>query len=244
MVAPDKRTIYPERLLASDGGLELCTDAARDELRAGMAQRSDITVDLWTSELDAKSAYGDTPLYWAQDTHWNSYGMLAAIRSVMDSLDPGVWATDAIVSLASADPHVGDLMRMLGREEPETLPQLTVSRGYQPLEGVPGTLRFGAAGDGPVFPGRTLIVGDSFFEGAVRLLAPWFEDFTFVHINTVVDPEVARQLADRGVDTIVLERVERAAYRTDYVAVLEPLIQELGGGDIADGIASGSTMSP
>ena len=235
MVAPDKRTVYPEQLAGSDGGVEKCTDVARVVLRNGMAERADQSVDLWTPVLGAKARGGEAQLYWAQDTHWNVNGALAAIQSVVESFTPGVWSPDTVVAEPASGAHLGDLMLMLGLDDLESLPQATVERSFQPLEAVPGTMRFGAVGEGPVVPGKTLIVGDSFFLTMAGLFAPWFEDLTFVDLQTVAGPEVARQLAEAGADNVILERVERAAYVTDYVAFLAPLVRELGGGDLAGG---------
>ncbi len=50
-IAPDKHTIYPDRLRPDMPIPVACTDTGRDEVRAGMAARPDITVDMWTAVL-------------------------------------------------------------------------------------------------------------------------------------------------------------------------------------------------
>ncbi len=235
-IAPDKRTIYPEQLPASLQGVETCTDHERPAMRSGMARRPQTTIDLWGPVDAARESSGSTPIYWPKDTHWNTIAAIAAVRTIVQSIDAAAWSESDVVSLAESQPHGDDLMHLMGIADSVVMPAVTVSRPGQQIQAVPpsgpvgfgeATQRFVSEGTAPVIPGRTLIVGDSFFDVALPLLAPWFQDLTFVSPARITCPEVLDQLTDY--ETIIVEQVERDAYRVDYQTILAPLFARLTG---------------
>ena len=238
-VAPDKRSIYPDRLPSSAAEATTCTDLQRPDLRAGMAARPENTVDLWGPVLRQAELQPDEPVYRPHDTHWNPYGAAAAIGSIVESVSPGVWSREDI------DPGpgyevVGGLSRMLGLINTELVPGLTSDRADGDAGPVTSTTtlaprvkRMVTTGGAPTVQGRTLIVGDSFFGGVLDHFAPWFADIIYVPVQRIGCHDALAVIDE--VDRVILERVERVAYGAgpesgvDYEALMAPLLAHLAG---------------
>jgi len=129
----------------------------------------------------------------------------------------------------------GDLTIALGAPRTEPMQQIqlqrkgvTLSSDGVPLPGnVPPQLIREQAGTpvtteasttaAPLYPGHTLILGDSFYNPARWLFAPFMSTLTAVYVNA--DPAKIRQ-SIIDADTVVLEVVERT-----LSSGLMPLIQ-------------------
>ena len=234
-IAPDKHAIYPEQVRTDPPIPEACTDAARDEVRAAMAARPGIAVDMWTAVL-AERARSETPLYFTQDSHWTPDGAMPAIAALVESLAPGVWDPTEIVADGTSR-YPMELARLMGKPRDAIVPRyvvrpsVTVEEGVVPTAVDLGNARdifdYTTSGTADVVPGTTLIVYDSFFNINRQRIAPWFERSVWVHAGDLRDhPEIADILPP--LDSVVLERVERGAYDTDMEQLLRPIL-EAGG---------------
>ena len=129
----------------------------------------------------------------------------------------------------------GDLTVMLGAPRTEPMPQIAVRRkgvtltsnGVPLPDNVPPKLFRDAAGTpvtteasstaAPLYPGHTLIVGDSFYDAWRWLFTPFMSKLTAVYVWA--DPaKITQSIIDA--DTVVLEVVERDL--TSGVALIPP----------------------
>jgi hypothetical protein len=236
-IAPDKHVVYPERLRHDPPMPVACTDAMRAEVRAGMAARPGSTVDFWTAVLAARDQTSE-PLYFDQDSHWTPAGAMAAIRALVDSLEPDVWDPSEITTDGTSRFPM-ELARLMGKPRDAIIPRYVIRPTVEVVESViPTTVDLGNARDLLVFetrgadrvvPGTTLLVYDSFFNINRRRIAPWFERTIWVHAGDLrLHPGLVDVLP--AFDTIVLERVERGAYETGVEELLRPVLDAASGG--------------
>jgi len=180
-IAPDKHSIYPERL---PGGLSRKGRSPTDQVMAGpLGSR---ILDLRSVLLDAK-ADSPHPLYYKTDSHWNEFGAYLAYRAIMDRL-PGFPPVDPGVVDFLPLPVVGhgDLAIKVGGdlEFPDSLTHIRRDffRGSLQVE----NLRSGTVSglpaiemvrvsefpslkiSNPRHPGTILLIGDSFLENISR----------------------------------------------------------------------------
>jgi hypothetical protein len=230
-IAPDKHSIYPERLRPDSPLPEACTDTMRDEVRAGMAARPDSSVELWGPVLAARDR-SDAPVYFDQDSHWTPTGAMAAIEALVESLAPGLWDPSEI-TIDGTSRYPMELARLMGKPRDGIVPRyvvrptVTVEHTTLPTAVHLGNARdigvYHATGTDHVVPGRTLFVYDSFFAINRQRITPWFERSVWVHAADLRDhPELADILP--AFDTIVVERVERGAYETNLEQLLAPIL--------------------
>ncbi len=230
-IAPDKHAVYPDRLRPDLPMPEPCTDAARDEVRAAMAARPEITVDMWSAVL-AERDRTDMPLYFSQDSHWTPAGALPAIAALVESLAPGVW-DPAEITIDGRTRYPMELARLMGKPRDAILPKYIVRPSVAVQETVlPTDVDLGNARDIEVYttsgsdrvvPGTTLVIYDSFLNINKARMTPWFEHTVWVHAGDLRDfPEIADDLPP--LDTIVLVRVERGAYDTNVETLLRPIL--------------------
>jgi hypothetical protein len=230
-IAPDKHAVYPDRLRADLPMPKPCTDAARDEVRAAMAARPGITVDMWSAVL-AERDRSEMPLYFSQDSHWTPAGALPAIAALVESLAPGVW-DPAEITINGRTRYPMELARLMGKPRDAILPKYVVRPSVAVQETVlPTDVDLGNARDIDVYttsgsdrvvPGTTLVIYDSFLNINKARLTPWFEQTVWVHAGDLRDfPEIADYLP--ALDTIVLVRVERGAYNTNVETLLRPIL--------------------
>jgi hypothetical protein len=231
-IAPDKHAIYPEKVRTEPPIPEACTDAARDEVRAAMAARPGVAVDMWSAVLAARDRSA-SPLYFSQDSHWTPDGAMPAIAALVESLAPGVWDASEIIADGTSR-YPMELARLMGKPRDAIVPRYVVRPSVTVEESVvPTTVDLGNArdifdyttsGTADVVPGTTLIVYDSFFNINRQRIAPWFERTVWVHAGDLRDhPEIADILPP--LDSIVLARVERGAYDTDMEQLLRPVLE-------------------
>ncbi len=235
-IAPDKHTVYPDRVRPDPPIPIPCTDAMRSAVRAGMAARPEISVDLWTvvlAERDAAAA-DSPPLYFTQDSHWTPTTAMPAIGALVESLAPGVWDPTEI-TVDGTTRFSMELARLMGKPRYANVPRyivrptVTVAHSVVPTPfELKNSRDIGVYTTDPaarVVPGTTLVVYDSFFNINSSRIVPWFERTVWIHAGDLRDhPEVAHLLPK--IDTIVLARVERGAYEMDVAQLLRPILDQ------------------
>jgi alginate O-acetyltransferase complex protein AlgJ len=190
VVAPDKGTIYPERLPDLPEGA--CVEAGKRKLWELLerVERPEGLMALRDDLRRLKRGAGDD-LYARKDSHWTTVGSLALTRAVVEGLGNGrVAVRPGDVEDPGPTEYTGDLTNLLGAPETDMQEQRTIARDR----------------DAPRIPGRTLLIGDSYSQGPVPQLVHYFEDLRILTWQAPA-PELARGI--RAADTVVLETVER-----------------------------------
>ncbi len=215
MIVPDKATSLPSLV---DGGPIGCALAGHRALQSAIDARPDLPIVFPNQELAAEvSRRGAAAVWWQGDSHQTSWGHLVEVRRALDLLAPGLY--DARRARPVSTTQDADLWRLLGRPRDETVTGVEIRRPdvtTKSLAGAPDgsnrALRAYHSSGGRVVPGRTVVVCDSHFTGRDQgLLAPWFEDVTFIPWDVVDSP--AARAALGGADRLVVETVEREQAR-------------------------------
>lgn len=212
VLAPDKRTIYPDRLPAfyAEGRPGETRRQQLDARLAGDPAYLDLT-DAVRAGTDGKER-----LYFRWDTHWNHAGAYLGYRAMMARL-----GLPALPENLGRPPepalHDGDLGRMIGLRlaDHDEVPAATCPRpapaadaaavaglqGADPLYSEPSTVCAGA-------PGRLLLFHDSFAEMWKQYLSTQF-GFTAYAWSEPSFAELKRVVEAVHPSVVIEERVER-----------------------------------
>jgi hypothetical protein len=216
-VAPDKTTIYPDALPDTYLGEECAAERRTAFWDALRSEAPEWYADLRVPLEEEQERTG--PLYRPSDTHWAPRGAAVYAEELARALDPRLLDDFEVVENGTVD-EPGDLARMLGTRVEDEVPAVSVVRpGVEPVgrdtlelpgvpTGQPVTAR-NESSDALLFPGRTLLLGDSFTNASLKPLGGLFAEVTLLH-NEVAGPypqAVADMIVDS--DVVVLEIVER-----------------------------------
>ncbi len=216
----NKSTTMRDELSAAFGpsqiaGLTKCADKSIDGLRE--LQRDFPRMFRYLQPSYAQAARWQQPLYYTGDTHWSP------ATSTLFSMLVASWVTGGKVSASYVDSHLvqgvsdetrGDLFREIGLSRAETLPLIDLRlpkvgptvEVLNPNPKLP-TERQWTTVNAPI-KGRTLIIRDSFFTGAIPATVPLFES-----VNVAPYHDIRQILAthSKQFDRIIVEIVERNA---------------------------------
>lgn len=203
-VVPEKGWAYPELLPGAVPGRE-CTRPLLEALRTELADEPGY-LDLFTFVLDQAQASPEA-LYQRTDTHWNNFGRTVAAEFLIDSIAPGTYDRDALVSGdVAVKPDGGDLAALLGYGIADSDMRISTIREGVTTESVdaPGSqLEWRSVSAGPpLVPGRTVIVTDSHLNSAANQLAPWFESVRFIRWQELRHESVPAEV--RSADRVLL----------------------------------------
>lgn len=223
VVTSPKAAYHPDRLADPEAP---CVATARADRDARLAASS---VDLDTELRDLADEGLD--VFLRDDTHWSMEARLRVAGTIVDSVAPGLWDDDAIVT--GEVERLADLARLIGilRDAPALGPVTTLevevldSRRVS-LNGELLVLQVSRSDLEGAIPGVTYLVGDSQMSYVVPLIAPYFEELRFANWFLVEGfgfaatdwPEPDRLV----VQTIELEAAERFA-SADLASFLERL---------------------
>ena len=216
-VAPDKTTIYPDALPDTYLGEECAGERRTAFWDALRSESPDWYVDLRGPLEEEQERTG--PIYRPTDTHWAPRGGAVYAEELARHLDPRLLDDFDVVDTGMVT-RPGDLSRILGTRTEDEVPDVAVERpGVEPVgretldlpavpTGRPATAR-NESSDALLFPGRTLLLGDSFTNASLSQLGGLFAEVTLLH-NEVAGP-YPQAVADLMVssDVVVLEIVER-----------------------------------
>ena len=156
-------------------------------------------------------------LYWRLDTHWTTLATTRYAREVARRLDPRVAHRQRYAGATRT--IVPDVYFLQGRTDvTESAPaRRTATRvkvvdppgqpPYDPSTPVAGDLSWTSRPAARAYPGRTLLVGDSFTYVGLESLRPLFRRGRFLWVGLASPATIAHQLARS--DTVVLEVVQR-----------------------------------
>lgn len=212
-VPPDKSTIeaamlpgqYPSRRCSEAAGRAFW-DRMRTSAPAGY-------VDLYAPVAAVARQEGHA--YYATDTHWTPAAVAAYTRTLVSRLDPSLLDTASFVS-SGWQFKATDLTKMIGMPKTERAPAVqvrrdgvTVHRVTQSRQGFPAAHSTATTTGARLDTTPTLILGDSFTEESMAMLAPFFTDLTFVHWDlALADPAATARLI-LGARVVVVEAVQR-----------------------------------
>lgn len=215
-VAPDKSSVMSGALRRDTPSLA-CFRQGDAQIRAAVA-RVVATRPGWVNlfpTLDAMARTGPQP-YWRRDTHWAPAGAAAYARAMAAAIDPRLAGRTALHPMTAT--KVGDSGRLLGITSSEriatrvlTMPGGRVTRTWTvPKSSValyPEDAEARSTATGPVWRGRTVIIGDSYTKWAMDSLRPLFANLTFVH--QAHSPAATSVAALARADTVIIQVVER-----------------------------------
>lgn len=238
LVVADKSVVYRDRLSPSGNPAELatlssCLDAAKSNFEELQSQRPDQFAYVAASD-DAASRWKQ-PAFHRGDTHWTPAGATAIPLRLgpwltNSELSPAALTGDLIASRRSA--KCGDLYALTGQDKSESYPiidlklpgvgrstpdpQAAVSPNQGPsnewsrsCEFTKGALSWSTK-KAPI-GGRTLVLGDSLFTGAIASTVPLFAHVTFVRLSEIAS-FAQSQANSRAAkfDCIIVEMVQRS----------------------------------
>jgi alginate O-acetyltransferase complex protein AlgJ len=189
VVVPDKSSIYPEELPATFTGSK-CGPAGQERLlRLLDTDGRWGVVSLHQPLVQAKAANAG-PVYLRADTHWTAAGALTLAEQTLPRLHRTLRIAPGEARPGPDKRVIGDLSRLLGAPQRETAATLRIRRK--------GRARL---------PGRTLTVGDSFWDTAGPLLHPYLAHERHLRWNRVSAFALIRAM--RGADTVIFQTVIR-----------------------------------
>jgi len=138
VIAPNKSTIYPEKVPARIHRAATRLDQLLKYLRRRPLPAGFLMVDLRKTLRAAKSQY---PVYYKTDSHWNGFGALLAFNKIMSVLSrfyllhpPGL--EDFTVSLEQGVNHGGDMAAMLSLADVLHEPQAVKIEPHSPSRAI------------------------------------------------------------------------------------------------------------
>jgi hypothetical protein len=236
VLIPDKHSVYPDKLRPDSPFGRTCEDAGRPDFDAAVSGTAGRVIDARPALVAARQEPGTPDLYFKQDTHWTPTGAAIAIGELIRSLDPTLWS-DADVVVHGNQSRVMDTAALMGVRRVAVTPRVEIRPDIEQhrsdvdipvaVQNARAVFRITTSGPQRTLPGRTLIVYDSFFGIDSRLVAPYFSETTWVHVNDLVShPELARLLGP--FDRVIVERIERGLLGLDLGAMLASLAEPGG----------------
>jgi hypothetical protein len=216
VVAPQKATLYPEKMTASWSARYDCALQKMQELSGLIdAAGEPFIFNSWKPMLESKRTDSSLLLSIPQDTHWTSAGSALVAEQMIDRLRPGLWEDASVQRVDKL--MFGDLTRKLGIYDRRPVPLAIVRRSGVQTEQtdrlfVSGNLirTYESTGTKPLLP-RATIIHDSFGLNLLRQLPPFFERIDFVHVGTVQSEEALGRIRDSEIVIVLV--AERFAYQ-------------------------------
>jgi hypothetical protein len=210
-LAVNKRDLRLSRL--PHGECDRAGIEAQDLLMDRFADPNYLPIRKELLELDRSG----TQVYWTMDSHWTTVGNTRWATAIAERLDPALAARQHFThGRRTINPDVAYFQG--DRETRETAPARLI-RTQVKVRPVPGTdpydVTLGTATDHAwtskpsrlTWPGRTLLVGDSFTYVTLESLRPLFHRGRYLWPARVPDEEIVRGI--RQADTVVLEALQR-----------------------------------
>jgi len=219
VIAPDKSSIMQGR---SHGGIDSsylsCSNSVRKSLESLAPSTSFLPA--W-NDLNRAQDNSSLNLYRPGDTHWNTVGASVFVRTILtrlvkDGQAPAELADQISFTRTPDEVMGGDLYALLGQDwrtdlapvvEADRPDVVTKTTKYSTNSGRGATRWTSVATTSALVPGKTLVIGDSFFEAAGSLAAPYFQDLTLVVNLDGNDPPSA--ILNEHYDRIIVEQVQR-----------------------------------
>jgi len=188
VIAPDKQTIYPEKL---PRGINKIGESQMDQImETGSISRQGKVLDLRNTISNAKKV---SPVYYKTDTHWNKFGALVAFQSIERTLseNSNIPSSEYEVKNLKVN-HGGDLATML-----------SASNLYQDEESV--VTNSPSFCDENIKQSKILVFHDSFGDALIPYFSECSPKSIFIASPT---PEPSKVIKENP-DVIIWEIAER-----------------------------------
>ncbi len=175
-VAPNKNTVYPDKMPAAFRSIAASAPSDTDRLYDALAVRG-----VGFADLRPALRGTETLTYHKRDTHWNGMGAALAIETIMDALSLPYEPYSAL-SVVSADGFVCDLDELLypgaGHTFGDLVPDADLASAYVFTSAASDSmsLRLATRGEGK---GRLLVWRDSFGSALIPYLSAAFEEVRY-----------------------------------------------------------------
>ncbi len=211
LAAPDKATIYPEKLIDSSRAIYEPSLPQRDRLHSWFAQPNQKSrLDIWSAMHQRKSQLNEL-IYEKMGSHYNSIGAMVMARAMIDAVDNSLWDDSELIDLwtKTINPELAQRGGEWNRTETYTRSQIkrlgvNIVALYDEdrLIENPKFLSIqdityhnhkriiSESATREMIVGKTLIIHDSFI--AVYLyptLSQFFNDITFIHVGYITPKE-------------------------------------------------------
>jgi hypothetical protein len=213
-VAPAATSVIPDQLGAFPHG--------RCDRRGIVAQSRVLDTYQDSAYLPLRRRLMDQPrqMYWKTDLHWTTVGGARFAKTLATRLDPRLGRLQKY--RYGTETRLGLLNGYAGRSELETVPtarpggrvDVRDAGGFS-WSGYPEFTFENAWVSSPkrhTWPGRTLVLGDSFAWYALENLRPLFRRGHFLWFSHAVDKEILRSI--ERADTVVIEIYQLVTPRT------------------------------
>jgi hypothetical protein len=216
-VAPDKTTMYPDKLPSSFYGKD-CMNKQKEQFWSQVTAHPTAGYLDLRGPLAAQQKADGVPIYRKTDTHWGPRGAAVFARALADRLQPSLWSGTQVVPDGTISEH-GDLGGLSGVPSTDRTPNWKMVRpgvvlGYHtaphPLPTPDTVVNRSTSGGSPLYGRKTLLLGDSFTDASREDLLPLFKNVTLLHNTSSLGhpKELTQSFVDNKV--IVLEVVERS----------------------------------
>jgi alginate O-acetyltransferase complex protein AlgJ len=213
VIAPDKSTIYPDKLPSEIQ--KISSQSELDKLVNLIKQKGPpVLVDLRPALENGRKT---RPVYYNTDTHWNAYGALIAYREIMKKVSQGypelVPEKISSFKITKGQSGVHDIATLIGATnlvEPfdninfaaAGLSWVTYNNDY------PLPIRIATSSQDKL--PKLLMYTDSFGTILDPLLAPHFSQSTFIQYHSSYqDTDTFKQIEVTKPDVVIIEFVER-----------------------------------
>ncbi len=216
-IAPDKASIYPEKLSREAELASYCANKNRESIRLMMSEHSQINfLDSWNL-LTEKKTDSEHLLYSTDDTHWTEYGSTAYVAELVKEFASELsWAGIEKTGLEKVKP---DLSRMAGMYYERDRSAVHFIRGARHNRNPSNVNIFGqpqylihntSTSNSPMVSRKVLFLHDSFLYVAWDQVAQFFSDVLYLHWSAL-SPEQFASLVSEA-DIVIIESVEREIY--------------------------------
>lgn len=220
-IAPDKATIYPDRLPASVPD-DACGQVFGRALRETVEQDPPLGYVPFWDRLEALRDTAGAPIYFDADTHWRTDGSLVMVEALVGALRPELLEA-ATTRRREPTSFTADLSLLMGlprevTEQPLVVDRPGVAWRLRRADSVPEApedlpridISVLEATGAAVVPGRVVMLHDSFAYMARPQLAPFFAELMMVRKHPLTVPWVGELAA--SAETLLFEAVEREAW--------------------------------
>ena len=213
-VPPNKSAVVKKDILKSQlphGKCDLTGIAQQDRSLDRYADKNYVGL---RKPLADRAAHGQQHLFWPIDTHWTRLAADTWVKSLAGRLDPALAKRQ---TTRKARETIETDVSYLGviPETKETGPavfsttkvKVKAEPAYDPENVIVPHHTWSAKPAARTWPGRTLLIGDSFTYRALDALMPLFKDGEFIWYGQPGIPSIPDAIA--AADTVVIEVVQR-----------------------------------
>ncbi|MFN3869301.1 MAG: alginate O-acetyltransferase AlgX-related protein [Hyphomicrobiaceae bacterium] len=215
----EARSPFSRAILSGDVDIHRCAANRYDRDMDALARRLGDTYFDLRQALSSRRNETAEALYYKDDSHWTPATSVFVGSLVLERLHPGLWQSRDVETRPGMQ-RVADQAKELGRDRTFTVTRyVTRRRGVvatvhrvvpRPASRQPLRVYQNVATDPSMslYPGRTVIVYDSFFIPNLDALTPYFADVSWVFWEDAFTPDMQALIV--AADTLVMAGVYRS----------------------------------